>query len=280
MIKYITRMMRAPEAYYLEFCTRIKASTIRFNPMRLWPVFSAIILLCGYANESHSMEHPMTDSIIPEIVLEERHYSYMYDFAMNSALHQYKVGHTLKKFNIPHYPVISSSSIYVITDTLPMDFNFLKPFIYPDTIGNFQLVKDGHKVVSTSPFISQYDLEILPLLGMDTLNTLPILGHAPGEVDKPDMAVVFSNLYQYKNSFYLLVGLVNNRIRRVSYITNWSHVFEFEWCESRGVVYPRRVSSRLFHTFPNSDDRIREIPSFNCPGREMSNTEKRWRGLK
>lgn len=227
-------------------------------------IIATTISLLSFFHHSHAQEGLKVDTInLAEIPLEERHLGYIYDFALNSALHQYVSIPQSRLMRSFSQLTLSSNSAFIVSDVLPMDFKDLEKFIYPDTFSVFQLIEGSHQIIFTDPFVSQYDLELLAEFGMDTLSFLPILEDVPDGSDDAEMAIVFSNLYQHQNSFFILVGIAHHRSRTVESISSSGHIIEFEWCESMSLVYPRRVTSPTFHR--NYGEMVLEIPSLWCP---------------
>lgn len=233
--------------------------------MKIRSALLTIGLICCLGNVSQSKNHFDGDSSkIKQPALETRHLSYIYDFILNAALHQHYI--------YPHSRLLRSYSqwaftgdkVYILTDVLPIDSNALLRFIYPDTLYGFEILESAHDIISTNPFVSQYHLEILPPFGMDTLKGIPILENPLGESDEPEIAVLFSNIYQNQNSLYIKVGIAHNKNKWFSSITSSAHIFEFEWCESVKVVYPRKVTGPYFHSNPNSRETIEELNSLPC----------------
>lgn len=201
-----------------------------------------------------------------EFQLEERHLNYIYDFALNSALHQYEIAGYSRILTNPSYSSLSLSGdkAYILTDVLPMDSIALKRFSGFDNIETFKFFKDGHEMIDNIPFISQYILKVLPPLGIDTLRNLSFLQKPSAESAAPEIAIIFSNIYFYNTFLYIKVGIAHHRSSSISSISNAAHIFEFEWCEAKDIVYPRRVTSPVFHLPQGLRNPSVDIPSHEC----------------
>ena len=222
-------------------------------------------MLCCMTNETFSIYHYNGDPTINlKDVLEERHYSYIYDFTLNAVLHQYAMYPKSKLLRSYSQWAFTGSSVYILTDPLPMNYESLNRFISLDTPMEFEVIKNVHDVINSNPFVSQYSLEILPPLGIDTLKTLPILENPLGKSDHPEIAVIFSNIYYHHNSIYIKVGIAHHNSKSISSITESAHIFKFEWCETVNLVYPRKVTSPTFYISNTSAKPIEDIHSIPC----------------
>ncbi len=183
---------------------------------------------------------------ISETQLNDRHVSYIYDFAFNSAMHQYRSLMPLRTLEYQFPNKSNSTSLLVLRDVMPTNISDLELFIFPDSTKHFYSIKNTQKKALNNKLISQFDLKYLPSFNKPLKDYFPLLMELIKENNDIDFAVGFSDLYMIDNLIYVFLGITFNG-NVADYLPGTAHIFEFEWCENKNIVYPRRVSAPNFH---------------------------------
>ncbi|TVQ42566.1 MAG: hypothetical protein EA362_12915 [Saprospirales bacterium] len=221
-------------------------------------------MLCCLTNVIFSINHGGDSSKNLKNLLEERHFSYIYDFTLNAVLHQYAMYPHSRLLRSYSQWAFTGNSVFILTDPLPVNYESLRRFSSIDTTIELATIKNLQDVIHSNPFVSQYNLEILSPFGIDTMKKLPILENPLGKSDDPEIAVIFSNIYYHNNSMYIKVGIAHQNNKSISSISQSAHIFMFEWCETVSLVYPRKVTKPTFHSFNTSANQIEDIHSLPC----------------
>jgi len=207
---------------------------------------------------------------ITETFLEDRHISYIYDFAYNSAMHKYRSLMPLKGADFSFPRKSDKSAVLVISDILPTDIVDLELFIFTDSTDRFTLLENSQNTALENQLITQFEMVYLPPFNTQLKEYFPKVQEAIKENVDADFAVAFSELYMRDHFIYVFVGLTFER-GITNYLPGAAHIFEFEWCKSMEVIYPRRVSTSNFHrlnlTLASPMKKIGgtiEIPSLKC----------------
>lgn len=202
--------------------------------------------------------------------LESRHLSYIYNFSMNSALHKYDSYRWNRKSSHSGMIISDKPTILIVEDALPAKVQDLKLFIPTDSDSFILLQKSQEKALQKG-LISQFNLEHLPKFDTKLETYFSSVMDSLNKNNHADFAISFSDLYAKDEFVYLFIGISFSGDNHYSMLSG-THIFEFEWCDSMLIFYPRRVSAPSFH-FLNRDGRrdafrkiggTIDIPSLKC----------------
>jgi len=205
---------------------------------------------------------------VAETRLEERHISYIYNFSFNNAMHNYE-SYRWNRLSRHSGSIVSDNDrVLVIMDVLPANLSDLE-FFQPYHIGNFALLNNSHRIAHDNGILTQFELDYLPTFNKELEEYFPMIMKALEENSQADFAVSFSELYTVDSLIYVFVGVTFHG-DFYGNLPGGAHIFEFEWCETMQVVYPRRVSASNFHVLnidsspPKKIGGTVEIPSLKC----------------
>lgn len=204
---------------------------------------------------------------ISETVLEDRHLRYMYNFVLNNTFFQYKSG--TGDFQDP-FSIKKSKKrniVSVINQRYPLRVNNLEYFIKLDSLKNSSLKYITNLSLNESDLVSQYDFIFV---NIEFANREEYFWQVNQKVFDPlnsGFVVRFSDILILNNNIYLSIS--------INYPVNYepnihysnSQMYEFEWCESVGWVFPRRVTDSFFLHYHNPKGRLGgtiDIPSLKC----------------
>ncbi|TVR90552.1 MAG: hypothetical protein EA411_00005 [Saprospirales bacterium] len=207
---------------------------------------------------------------ISETMLEDRHIRYMYNFALNGALFQYQPG----AIYFGDYPEVhrkQNYNIYIINNKALVNLGDLELFIESsDSSYHVNIAKDNGPGFKPTDFVSQYDIEFISFEIQDSGR---ITDKVQGEILHPSnaiFAIQFSDLYLYADKIYFTIKLYYYLSFEPEIFWGNTQFYEFEWCDSTQLVYPKRVSRAYFHAFDRGSNWGKwgggiKIPSLDCP---------------
>ncbi|TVQ42570.1 MAG: hypothetical protein EA362_12935 [Saprospirales bacterium] len=252
------------------------------NGKNLIFLYTTLILLFGY-RQLHSQERIDSISLAPLLSLveqyerpiseinldtvnfnatqlESRHISYIYNFAINSALHKYDSFRWNLKSRHPGKIISDQPNILIIQDILPAYAGDLKLFIPTDS-NQFVLLQSSQKEALRNGLISQFNLEYLPKFDTQLEKYFPSVMDAIHDNKEADFAISFSDLYEKDDFIYLFIGITFYGDSHYGLLSG-AHIFEFEWCDNIQIYYPRRVSAPTFRSGKLGG--TIDIPSLKC----------------
>lgn len=223
------------------------------------------LFICIFNNTSTAQVG--VDTIdISKTILEDRHLRYMYNFALNGKFFQYR--------QIPDHIVTGglmkndrhNEIVFIVKDEFPIGINELELFVQPDSLLEVKFVSNSNHNIEKFSFTSQFDFEYLQLEGQK--NKQDFIREKLNDNPEINYAIQFSNLYIRRNKIYLSVSMHYYVNYNPDAIFGGYQMYEFEWCESMGWVYPKRVSSDAFGLVISDKvqlDGTINIPSLECP---------------
>ncbi len=205
---------------------------------------------------------------LSETFLEERHLRYMYNFALNNSFFQYRSG-LLYRIGIPELlnSPKENRKILVYDKVSPFDLRSLELFIRPDKLDEALFLDNLDYRLESISLVSQFDIDFLKRVDNE-IKTEVIHDKIFGD-SFLNYFVEFSNVMIRNNKIYLSIKIRFPVNYDPNLILGNYQIYEFEWCESLGWVYPRRVSKYDFNVVydmnkPRSGGTLK-ITSLDCP---------------
>jgi len=209
--------------------------------------FPAIILLLTISFKVLPAQPKIDTVSIDQTFLEERHLRFMYNYAFTHALFNRR--HFVPKVVLNgRFTPNSSDSILVLENTYRIDESDIKLFNRSDSIliNKITHLKDSDKVLQTKPLVSQYEFDYLNSGSEDLVKNSRFLIESIEDHKKPvNAAVMFSAANLVGHRVYIRLTVFSIIVPPTGMIYE-RFIYEFEWCESLRIVYPNRVSGRLF----------------------------------
>jgi len=225
-----------------------------------------IILILIFSSGKMAAQVQVDTIAVKHTFLEERHLRYMYNFMLNNTFFQFRSG--VHRIEIPHLIKKSGQSElnFVLNHKFLIRMEDLKLFIQPDSLLKVYFVDNFDHDLESVGFISQFDFEYIQLTDQELKRDF--LQKKLFESPNSRYAVQFSNVLIRGNKIYLSIKISFPVNYDPDFVLGNYQMYEFEWCESVGWVYPRRVSKHDFNTVydmnkPRSGGTV-EIPSLKC----------------
>jgi len=208
------------------------------------------------------------DSIdLSETVLEERHLRYMYNFALNNSFFQYKSNE--HAFQDPF--IINRSKrgnvVLVVKQKRPLTVENLEYFIEPDSLKKLNIRHISNLSLFETDLISQFDFEFISLEFADREERSSQINQWVFDPQYSGFVVQLTDKIIINNKIYLSISISYPGNYDPNIHSSGTQMYEFEWCESVGWVYPRRVTDSLFRSYHFTKGRLGgtiNIPSLKC----------------
>jgi len=195
---------------------------------------------------------------LSETVLEERHLRYMYNYALNAALFQYEGGSPTLTTHNDHF-FENDKILQIITNEREVDVSMLDRFVLPRGFCYLNYIQDAHPLAMEWPLNTQYILEYVP--ESDRKQIYKLLEEETNSI----FAVEFSSLFENRSSFFLELT-INIRLNYPVLFGRSFVYFEFQWCDSKQVVFPVRTNTRAL---PSPEIHFLISPPFEIKGRQV-----------
>jgi hypothetical protein len=226
---------------------------------------SAIFILLIFSSNKMAAQVDTID--ISESFLEDRHIQYMYNFALNNTFFQYR-----SSGNHIHVPLFikkptQNEMIFIINHKFPIKIDDLELFIRPDTLLGVKFVNNFDQAMESVGFISQFAFKFLYFDELKSIDFFTKLTEIIFDSPNSSYAVQFSNFLIRGYKIYISINISFPVNYEPDLIYSNYQMYEFEWCESVGWVYPRRVSDSFFRSYHFKKGRLGgtvEIPSLRC----------------
>jgi len=173
---------------------------------------------------------------LSETVLEERHLRYMYNYALNAALFQYEGGSPGFINHNEHF-FENDKILQIITNEREVDVSMLDGFVLPRGFCYLNYIQDAHHIAMKWPLNTQYILEYVP--ESDRKQIYKLLEEETNSI----FAVEFSSLFENRSSFFLELT-INIRLNYPVVFDRSFVYFEFQWCDSKQLVFPVRTNTK------------------------------------
>lgn len=235
--------------------------------MRLIRIISILLLFIGISQIAYAQYETKRVSL-SETFLEERHLRYMFNFALNNTFFQYRS--TIGGIETPYSlkPPTPNEFVFIIDPIFPIKILDIELFNQPDEIQELKIINNFVHPAARNALISQFDIKFVKF-GYQTRKELPQQIHQMiFDSTNSRYVVQFSNIVIHDNYIYIAIRITYPILYSPGPLT-WSNfqMYEFEWCESVGWVYPRRVTSPFFFMTGTDFKRMGgtvEIPSLKC----------------
>ena len=205
---------------------------------------------------------------LSETVLEERHLRYMYNFALNNSFFQYKwaaldiqTPYSLKE-RTPNEHVLILDYIF------PLRIKDIELFMQPNNLQEVEVINNFEHPAVKNGLISQFDIDFIKIDHPPTRKELyPKLDKMVFKTLNVRYVVLFSNIIKQDKLIYIAINTTFPLMYSPEFAGRSTQIYEFEWCESTGWVFPRRVTSPFFFGIGTDFKRMGgtiEIPSLKC----------------
>ena len=203
---------------------------------------------------------------LAETFLEERHLRYIYNFALNAYFFQYGGGTR----PLSYRSSMDSDSnlfngIFIIKNDYPIRNWKLRAFTKQDSLPVGKVLKNKSYDLENIGLYSQFDF--IFLVADDQKDISNYVQEQMKGIPEISYAVQFSNFFVTGNKIYLSIRMHYFIDPLFSKTFTRFRLFEFEWCERMGWVYPRRVSNSSIDLYSLTRSRSKytiDIPSLKC----------------
>ena len=234
--------------------------------MRLIRIINIVLLFIAFSQFGNA-QYETKRANLSETFLEERHLRYMYNFALNGLFFQYKSNLDYFKDETFNRNPVEIEKLLILTNNFRFEIKNLIVFIYPETLKDVKYVLDNSHSIKSLGLSSQFEIEFISTQNRSRKEKIQIISQKIAEKPNVDYVVDFSNLVIMENKIYLSVRSYTPAFFNPNLTDINPQIYEFEWCESTGWVYPRRVTSRFFFMTGTDFKRMGgtiDIPSLKC----------------
>lgn len=204
---------------------------------------------------------------LSETFLEERHLRYMYNFALNNTFFQYKSG--LDNIEIPYFlkEPTPNEFVFILDRIFPIKLKDIELFTRPNNLQEVKIINNFKHPAESNGLTSQFDIEFIKINFQTQEVLYQQIQQMLFEPPKSRYVVQFSNIAIHDKFIYISINIAFPLMYSPDFSFSNSQIYEFEWCESMGWVYPRRVSGELFGLYIQNKGRLSgtiDIPSLKC----------------
>lgn len=231
-----------------------------------------LIFKCFFIGIQLSKAQYVMDSIyFNQSEIKERHIQFIYNYSLNAALFQYQSG-LLNSYAYPGIKnhIVNRKNLYLVKDKISPEIKHLERFILPAKFCHLTYLIGSHEKALQLPIMTQYNIQ---LYSSSKTERSKIFSEAFGllrDSGEGRFVVAFSGLYKHEKHYYLELVVGYHQYFNPVLFSKASYIFEFEWCDSRKIMYPMRTvdetfSFQLEQNFPIRFGRTVILPSKVCP---------------
>jgi hypothetical protein len=234
--------------------------------MRLIRLINIILILITFFTSGNAQYQTKRVSL-SETFLEERHLRYMYNFALNNTFFQYKSdGYHIQTPYFLKEPT-PNEFVFILDHIFPIKIKDIELFNRPNNLQEVKIINNFNHPAESNGLTSQFDIKFIKF-GFQTRKELHQQIHQMlFETTNSRFVVQFSNIVIHDKHIYVAIHITYPIMYSPDFSFSNSQIYEFEWCESVGWVYPRRVSRELFGIYLQNKGRLSgtiDIPSLKC----------------